>query len=725
LKVVVPAVWSVLRTFLWPLVVLPLLALVGKGLWSGLWAGFWWAIVTLGAELVFAVLAGGIAYLGLRHKEKTDVPDDSDPSAQAVGDIMAREDQCMQNHLAAVSPMKSGWLRRLTLRIALWGVGAFAAYHSRPGTLRNIATIHFAHWILLPGTDKLLFFSNYSGSWESYLEDFIVRGHDGLTGVWSNTQGFPRTSNLVTDGARDGDRFKRWARRQQHPTLFWYTAYPNLTTARIRINAAIRDGLVTASTEACAARWLVNFGFAPPRTATLQSDRIPILVFGGIPALHCARSLVLQIPDPPNAARDWLAKIEQQIGYGERTPARSTLVLGLSASGLRKLGLDDQTLSTFPSAFQHGMAAPWRSRALGDVGGNGPDKWAWGGPGKEADAILNVYACDEQTLDREIESPGGQRAQLNRFGIKAIYEIALDKTPPKDTPLREPFGFTDGISQPLVRGARKWVIARNRIHVVEPGEMILGYPDNFDYIPSSPSTAAGRDLGRNGTFLVVRQLEQDTAAFDDFLRKTADALMGDPRVPAGSRQQVSEWIAAKIVGRWRDGTSLVRHPGQAGSITRPGTLPDNDFLFGTEDPNGLRCPFGAHIRRVNPRETFDAGSEEQLKITNRHRIFRVGRRYGPQNGLQHPGLLFMCVNANIERQFEFMQQTYMLGSNFHGLTNEIDSFARRRGASDVLTIPTEHGPLRLRGLGSFITVQGGGYFFLPGRDTVRFLISGS
>src|SRR5438552_3067458 len=157
---------------------------------------------------------------------------------------------------------------------------ADAPYRSRPGFLSNIGTIHFARWILLPGTDKLLFFSNYTGSWESYLEDFILRAHEGLTGIWSNTQGFPRTKNLVQDGAKDGDRFKRWARRQQHPTRFWYAAYPALTTLRVRTNAAIRDGFATASTEADAARWLVHFRFAPPKVSTVESDHIPTLVFG-------------------------------------------------------------------------------------------------------------------------------------------------------------------------------------------------------------------------------------------------------------------------------------------------------------------------------------------------------------------------------------------------------------------------------------------------------------
>ena len=713
LRVVLPAVSSALRTFLWPLLVLPLLALVWKGLWA--------AILTLGAELVFTGIAGVIAYLWLRHKEKNDVPDNDDLSAQALGEIMARENQCMQNHLTAVSTRKSGWLRRLTLRLGLWAVGAFSPYRSRPGTLRNIATIHFARWILLPGTDKLLFFSNYSGSWESYLEDFIVRANDGLTGVWSNTQGFPRTNNLVQDGAKDGDRFKRWARRQQHPTRFWYTAYPDLATVRIRTNAAIRDGFVTASTEEEAARWLVHLQFAPPKVSTLDSERIPTLVFGGLPGLHWARSLVLRLPDVPGQARAWLAEIESGIGYGERKPDGSTLVLGLSESGLRKLGLDQQALSTFPTAFQHGMAAPWRARALGDVGDNAPDRWWWGGPGNEADAILNLYALSENMLQQQTDQ---RKAQLLTFGIQVVHEVLLDEMPPKNTPIGEPFGFADGISQPIVRGARKWVIARNRIHVVEPGEMVLGYNDNFGYLPLSPSAADGRDLGHNGTYLVVRQLEQHKTAFDNFLADTAAGLVGDPRVPAANAKFLAGWIGAKMLGRWPDGTSLVRHPDQPGSVSRPGTLPDNDFLLGTEDPDGLRCPFGAHIRRVNPRDTSDPGSEEQLKISNRHRIFRVGRRYSPQNGSPNPGLLFMCVNANIERQFEFVQQTYMLGSSFHGLENEIDSLARRPGLSDVLTIPTEKGPLRLKGMGNFVTVRGGGYFFMPGRSTVSFLIRG-
>lgn len=719
-RVVRPVLWSALRTFLWPLLILPVLALFWMGWLTS--TGWWSFSLTLGVELVLAIGAAGVAYARLRRKEKTDRSHDEEPSADAVGRIMARENKGMQNHLAAVSTMKPGLLRRLTLRLILWFVG-ISAHYDPPGTLSNIGTIHFAKWILLPGTNQLLFFSNYTGSWESYLEDFIMRAHNGLTGIWSNTRDFPSAKNLVQGGASAADPFKRWARRQQEPSLFWYTAYPGLTTHRIRTNAAIRHGFVTASTEAEAARWLRDFRFAPPRPTRLESEHVPTLAFTGLPALRHGQSLVLRLSDEASQARDWLASIELEIGYGERRAESSTLVLALSASGLRSLGLDDDALSTFSTAFQHGMYEPWRSRALGDVDENAPERWWWGSPtrGTRADAILNVYAATERILQHRVAQ---RKAQFQKFGITLVHEIVLDELPPKEERIREPFGFTDGVSQPIVRGTRKWVAARNDNHVVEPGEMVLGYEDNLKQTPACPSSARCPELGHNGTYLVVRQLEQNTEAFSAYLRDTADSLIGDPRVPRFGRQELVEWLAAKIVGRWPDGTSLVRYPYRPGSESTPGTPPDNDFLFGTEDPDGLRCPFGAHIRRANPRDSLEAGSKEQLAISNRHRIFRVGRSYSPQNQARKPGLLFMCVNANIERQFEFMQQTYMLGSSFHGLENEVDSFARRAGSSGVLTIPTERGPLRLLDMRSFVTMRGGAYFFMPGRSAVRFLMGG-
>jgi deferrochelatase/peroxidase EfeB len=183
-----------------------------------------------------------------------------------------------------------------------------------------------------------------------------------------------------------------------------------------------------------------------------------------------------------------------------------------------------------------------------------------------------------------------------------------------------------------------------------------------------------------------------------------------------------------MVGRWRrDGTSLVRHPERPASddLEPAGTgrsaEPDNAFRFAAEDATGRRCPFGAHVRRANPRDTFSADPETALTIANRHRILRVGRSYSPQNKAENSGLLFMCLNADIERQFEFIQQTWVLGPNFQGLEWELDPIVGGKQGNALFTIPTPEGPLRLKGIKDFVTVRGGGYFFLPGRSAVRFL----
>ena len=248
-----------------------------------------------------------------------------------------------------------------------------------------------------------------------------------------------------------------------------------------------------------------------------------------------------------------------------------------------------------------------------------------------------------------------------------------------------------------------------------------------------------RDLGANGTFLVIRQLDQKKAEFDAWLDYAYDMIdaattkvaMTIPN-PHGAdrRETVRKWIAARLVGRWHDGSSLVRNPGSPASNENASMKPDNAFLFGAEDPQGLKCPFGSHIRRANPRDTrFHSTPEEsqtELDAINRHRILRVGRSYGytdnAGDGRRHDGLLFMCLNADIERQFEFIQKTWLLNRNIHGLENEVDPFLGPRPS--VFTIPLTSGPLRLTIDKEFVQVAGGSYFFVPSRSALRYLSRG-
>jgi deferrochelatase/peroxidase EfeB len=792
LPVVIKLAGPFIRDFLWPLAIPAGIAFLiawwmrgftERGLLSALGCAVAVALITVA---VFAV-AALLIFVAFRRREDTEIPIDRPPDAGAVVAIMRRENHIAQNHLAALSVMKPGWLRRFTLRLSLWATVQLVGSSFRAGYLGDLGTINFARWVMVPGTGDLLFLSNYGGSWESYLEDFITKAHSGLTGIWSNTVGFPRASYLFMDGATDGDRFKRWARRQQIPTAFWYSAYPGVTTANIRTNAAIRQGVGAVMTEDEAQGWLSLFGSELRPVSALESSEIQSLMFGGLNFLQEGSALLFGLGGDKAAAKAWLGELLPNIRFADGRVWSDATVLALAAPALHKLGLPDESVATFPATFVDGMAAPWRTRVLGDVGVSAPEKWRWGKQGDEIDGVLLLYAKTPEELDRLREHAA---ALLRKHGH------AVRRTVPFETlqsTQHEPFGFTDGISQPVIRGTYKALRGADPIHIVEAGEFILGYPDNRGYIPPSPTlnaihdpanllpvAAAGpsdfsnnavfsnntvnidRDLGRNGSFLAIRELEQHVDEFRDYCRTEGARLQ--PYLPPDLLAPAQEFIAAKIVGRWRDGSPLVRYPrypasdapvaahplartGAAAGTTsprlavqipvapgRPGAeaggensdtkfKPDNDFLFGTEDPRGLRCPLGAHIRRANPRESFSPGSQEQIAITNRHRIIRVGRFYRPQPG-QRPGLFFMCLNGNIERQFEFVQQTWVDGPSFHGLSNECDPLTSDRGQADGHSIPTPAGPMRLQKLPSFVSTRGGGYFFLPGRRTMEYLASG-
>jgi len=159
----------------------------------------------------------------------------------------------VQNHMASITVVKPGWLRRATLWLVLWAVNLLARARATHGELSGIPSIHFAHWSMIDNGRRLLFLSNFDGSWENYLDDFIDKASIGLTGVWSNTLKFPRTYFLVFGGASDGPRFKAVARDSQTVTNAWYSAYWDQTVQGIDNNSSIRENLLKPlNTEAAA-----------------------------------------------------------------------------------------------------------------------------------------------------------------------------------------------------------------------------------------------------------------------------------------------------------------------------------------------------------------------------------------------------------------------------------------------------------------------------------------
>jgi Dyp-type peroxidase family len=373
--------------------------------------------------------------------------------------------------------------------------------------------------------------------------------------------------------------------------------------------------------------------------------------------------------------------------------------------------------------FTGGMADPARSRILGDVDGSDPRGWAWGGPGwPEFDGIVLAYAADPPAL-------AGMRAELaeafERSGARAVADL-----PTLELTGYEPFGFRDGISQPLIAGLST---PRAGARTVPAGEFVLGYPnahglltdrpllppgaDPDRLLPTDAGGSGAADLGRNGSYLVVRQLAQDV---DGFWRYAREAT----RRPDGSLDEpASLALAARMVGRWPSGAPLVKAPDRD-DLT---LADDNDFGYHHTDPDGYACPPGAHIRRTNPRDSLDPepGTDASLAINDRHRLLRRGRSYGPSGDADpagERGLYFLCLGGNLARQFEFVQHTWLNNPNFHGLYRDADPLVggRPRGGSDF-TVPARPVRRRYRAVPQFVRVRGGGYFFLPGLAALRYL----
>jgi len=455
-----------------------------------------------------------------------------------------------------------------------------------------------------------------------------------------------------------------------------------------------------------------------------------------------------------DGGRRWLSRLTDSItssqrrthGHGVPEDRPPTAVnIGITANGLRAIGLPEEVLRTFPVEFQDGIASEERSRILGDTGASAPETWEIGGSRTEpVHAMLMLFAADEETLAGMCRT---QRALLESSGGAVELPGSSQRGVRTDT-FAEPFGFHDGIARPSIAG----LSGRG----VPTGEFILGYENHYGLIPPTPvvpqeSNAArtlpllnspyhaGKqlgDLGRNGSYLVYRKLQQDVAGFWQFMAREADRE-GNP----DAARMV--WLASKCVGRWPSGAPLTLSP----DADDPG-LADRDDFFYADDRDGLRCPLGAHIRRTNPRDVLNPYPRAQsLSMTEAHRLLRRGRAYGAplfdprvlrqppnadlfktlanlQDDGQPRGVHFFCVNASLKSQFEFVQQAWCNNPRFGGLNDNVDpltSSPRPADSPSRMTIPREDGALRTNPLPQFVTVRAGAYMFLPGLTALRFL----
>jgi deferrochelatase/peroxidase EfeB len=456
------------------------------------------------------------------------------------------------------------------------------------------------------------------------------------------------------------------------------------------------------------------------------------------------------------AARSWLTNAPITTAEKLTTAPTTALQVAFTCEGLRALGLSAEILEAFSPEFLSGMAGQEsRSRRLGDVGVNAPESWLWGGPGDVPHLVVMAYA-KSGLLDEWIQTI--QSAEWHD-----AFEV-LDCLPTSNLFGIEPFGFNDGISQPTPDWDRSRTPATNELaytNLTSLGEFLLGYPNEYGkytqrplIAPAEPASAflspaedePGKlDFGRNGAFLVFRQLQQDVRGFWRFIDKQA-----------ASNPQARQVLAESMIGRRMDGTPLLPAATQPIAGLDPKTAAQNEFTYNA-DSDGTRCPFGAHIRRANPRNAdlpvsngvlgqllhmLGFGNpgyrDDVIASTRFHRMLRRGREYGPalsqadaiadSADTSEHGIHFICIVANILRQFEFVQNSWMISTKFDAMTEESDPLLGNREAvegcpfTDTFSIPHETGVrTRVMGLPQFVTVRGGAYFFLPGIRALRYL----
>jgi Dyp-type peroxidase family len=464
--------------------------------------------------------------------------------------------------------------------------------------------------------------------------------------------------------------------------------------------------------------------------AALELNDIQGLLARGYGNLKAARFLLLEIEEA-SAARRWLAAVARLLTPADKRPERVAINIAFTADGLSRLSLPPDAIRGFSFEFRDGMTSSHRRRVLGDLDDNVPEGWVWGGPSTGAiDILVLLYARNAQELDL-------LHTDVNRER-EGVSEVAtLDTVPLTD---REHFGFHDGISQPAIEGLGRTDSPSN---TVRAGEFILGYPNEYGLyadsptlersadpsglLPASPLNNGGADLGKNGSYLVVRQLAQDVPGFWAFVNRAAQQPDGN-----GNDRAPIE-LAAKMMGRWPGGAPLVSSPDR----DDPQLSDENDFAYHHLDPHGHRCPKGSHVRRAHPRDSLDPdpGSDKSIAIGKRHRILRRGRQFGswvsPLASIEDEaaenderGLYFMCLNANLARQFEFVQHTWINSSKFDGLYDDADPVVATRSTSGrSFSLPTAPVRRRVTGVPTFVSVRGGAYFFLPGIRAVRYLAS--
>ncbi|RKT03785.1 Dyp-type peroxidase family [Streptomyces sp. 3211.6] len=465
--------------------------------------------------------------------------------------------------------------------------------------------------------------------------------------------------------------------------------------------------------------------------------------------------LLLRFRDPV-LARRWLRRLLPEISTTEemarfnaafsaaRVKAGGTDPASLSAqwtglslthAGLRFLAGRDPFPALPPGstaeAFAQGPAQ--RAEALGDTGDSSPDSWVFGGEGphRAVHAILNLAADDPRKLAEAVDRH--QQALGAAQGVLVFRQDA--GTLPGALRGHEHFGFTDGISQPGVRGFHApdpatgtTVLGKPGARLVPAGEFIVGQEKAGKRPAGLPAWATG------GSFQVVRRLAQDVPGWWAQVRERLADLKRAGAAPADA---TDTWLAARLVGRWPGGTPVARCP-LAEQPCPAGTGPT--AVSYRDDPQGWHTPLFAHIRKGNPRDgivPLPGRPPLDPAVTDTHRIIRRGIPYGPAyDPQQEPGrgtngasrgLVFIGYQADLVQQFEFVARQWVNATDFPAGRNPRTGADPVLGPGSPVAFESESGTgsrATTLSFGRFVHTEGALYAFTPSIPTLRALADG-
>ncbi|MEX2513034.1 MAG: peroxidase [Cyclobacteriaceae bacterium] len=463
----------------------------------------------------------------------------------------------------------------------------------------------------------------------------------------------------------------------------------------------------------------------------LELKDIQGLLIRGHGQLPNAQYLLYRFEDS-GKGKKYLKSILPFITKGNEKPETQAIQLAFSFKGLAYLNLPHSTLNSFSREFREGMTEFNRQFILGDFYENSPENWLWGN--KEIHFLLMLFAKDAETLEVLLQEES-ERAVLHQVNLLHSLPTGFLKSQ------KEHFGFRDDISRPVIR---ELVEEKNigPMATFPAGEFIMGYKNLYDeyapvplvepsddsnnLLPQNPDSKNLKDLGKNGTYLVFRQMSQNVFTFWEYL------------LAQGKTKEEAIRLASKMVGRWPDGSPLILCPEKSD----PSLSEANDFGYWEEDRNGLKCPIGSHIRRTNPRDHLvtEKNKKDSSEMIAKHSMIRKGRPYGDpviasmdpkemmDKGEDHNerGLHFICMVTDIRRQFEFVQNNWVNFHKFGGLEHDADPiignhYQNENVVSDEFCMPAYPIKNRLKALPNFTLIKGGAYFFFPGINAIQFI----